>query len=347
MGTSAMSRRGLLLCAIAAVLFGISAPIAARLTDQVSGFTLAGLLYLGAALAVVPVAGRARPDAATLRRGSRRLAVAVALGGAVGPACLAFGLAHATAATSSLLLNLELIFTTLVAAIVFREHLGRSVLTGTALVFAASVLLGWDGSPDVRWGAVLIAAGCLCWAVDNCVTAALDELAPAHITLAKGIIAGSVNFAIGIALTGMPPAGAALAALGIGAFGYGISITLWVAGARELGAARGQLVFTTAPFVGAIVAWTALSEAVTAVQLVSVIVALGGVALVLDSSHLHEHDHAAFEHDHEHTHDDGHHEHTHDATISGRHQHFHRHRTLVHAHDHVPDIHHRHAHPDA
>ncbi|HWL44237.1 MAG TPA: DMT family transporter [Ilumatobacter sp.] len=338
-----MSRRGLLLCGLSAVLFGISAPLAARLTDDVSGFRLAGLLYLGAALAVLPVAGRQRPNVDTLRRGAGRLGVAVVVGGAVGPALLAFGLAHASPATSSLLLNLELIFTTVVAAIVFREHLGRRVVTGTALVFAASVVLGWEGTGDVRWGAVLIAGACLCWAIDNCVTAALDELAPAHITLTKGIIAGGANLAIGLAVAGAPPLVPALAALGIGAFGYGISITWWVAGARELGAARGQLVFATAPFVGALVAWTLLDDAVSGAQLLSVAIALGGVALVVDSGHVHEHQHAALEHDHEHRHDDGHHTHTHDEP-TGRHQHAHRHLELAHAHPHVPDVHHRHGH---
>jgi len=48
-----------------------------------------------------------------------------------------------------------------------------------------------------------------------------------------------------------------------GLVGYGVSITLWVAGARDLGAARGQLVFATAPFVGAIVAWTVFSDQIT------------------------------------------------------------------------------------
>jgi drug/metabolite transporter (DMT)-like permease len=338
-----MSRRGLVLCGLAAVLFGISAPLAARLTEDISGFGLAGLLYLGAALAVLPVAGRQRPSRDTLRRGAARLAVAVVVGGAAGPVLLAFGLPHVTPATSSLLLNLELILTTLVAAIVFREHLGSRVLAGTALVFVASVVLGWDGTADVRWGAVLIAGACLCWAIDNCVTAALDELAPALITLAKGTIAGSANLAIGVALHGPPPLGPAIAALGIGAFGYGISITLWVAGARELGAARGQLVFATAPFVGAVVAWTVLDDAVSAAQLVSVLIALGGVALVIDSSHVHEHRHAAVEHDHEHTHDDGHHGHSHDE-LEGRHRHVHQHMAFAHAHPHVPDIHHRHDH---
>lgn len=339
-----MNRRGLARCAAAAVLFGISAPLSAQLADDVRGFTLAGLLYLGAALAVLPVAGRNRPSAEAVRRGRKRLAAAVVFGGAIGPVLLAFGLVHTSAATASLLLNLELIFTTLVAAIVFREHLGRRVLAGTALVFAAGVVLGWADGGDVRLGAVLIAGACACWAIDNCVTAALDELAPAHITLVKGVIAGSVNLAIGVAVDGLPPLPAALAVLVVGAFGYGVSITLWVAGARDLGAARGQLVFATAPFVGAVVAWTVLGESVTAVQVVSVALALLGVAFVIDSGHEHEHAHAATVHDHEHTHDDGHHEHTHDDGFTGRHQHAHHHGELVHAHPHVPDLHHRHDH---
>ena len=214
-----------------------------------------------------------------------------------------------------------------------------------ALVFAAGGLLGWSGDPDLRWGALLIAAACACWAIDNCVTAALDELAPSHITLAKGLIAGTANLLIGIGVDGAPPFDATVAALVVGGFGYGASITLWVAGARGLGAARGQLVFATAPFIGAVVAWTVLGDAVTGRELLAVSVALAGVTCVLDSGHDHPHVHPAAAHDHEHRHDDGHHAHHHgelpEATV---HQHWHEHDQLVHAHPHVPDLHHRHPH---
>jgi hypothetical protein len=76
---------------------------------------------------------------------------------------------------------------------------------------------------------------------------------------------------------------------------------------------------------------------------VSVLTALGGVALVINSNHIHEHRHAAVVHDHEHTHDDGHHDHPHDE-FDGRHRHVHQHLALAHAHPHLPDIHHRHDH---
>jgi drug/metabolite transporter (DMT)-like permease len=243
-----------------------------------------------------------------------------------------------------LLLNLELVFTTLLAYFVFREHLGRRVVAGTALVVIAGIVLGWSNSSDLRWGALLIAGACCCWGVDNCVTANLDELAPVHITLAKGVIAGGANLAIGIFVGGMSVGWPTLGALVVGGVGYGASITLWVAGARDLGAARGQLVFATAPFVGAIVAWTVFRDPVRAREMASLLIAAAGVSFVLRSAHVHAHRHDAIEHDHEHVHDDLHHDHPHEPGAPSRHQHRHRHAPVVHAHPHMPDLHHRHTH---
>lgn len=339
--------RGVVRCSLAAVLFGVSAPLAARLTSDMGAFTLAGLLYLGAALAVAPWAVRARPTQTALRRAAPRLATAVVVGGAVGPVLLAAGLAHTPAASASLLLNLELVFTTLLAYLLFREHVGPRVVVGTALVVVAGAVLAWSGSADLRWGALLIAGACLCWGVDNGVTANLDQLTPSQITFAKGLIAGGANLAIGMVIATAPRGWPILGALVVGAFGYGASITLWVAGARDLGAARGQLVFATAPFVGAVVAWTVLSDPISGRQVTSLVIAAVGVSFVLRSAHEHEHAHLALDHDHEHSHDDDHHDHVHDGPVPDRHRHPHAHSARVHAHPHVPDLHHRHDHAGA
>jgi drug/metabolite transporter (DMT)-like permease len=331
--------------ALAALLFGASTPFAAQLAREVNPFTLAGLLYLGAAVAVLPGALARRPDPASLRRGAGRLTVAVVVGGAAGPVLLALGLQHASAANASLLLNLELVFTVVLAALVFREHVGRRVVAGAALVGVASVVLAGPGATaGLRLGALLIAAACLCWAVDNSVTAELDELAPAHITLAKGLVAGTANTLIGLTVAPVPVASVIGAALLIGALGYGVSITLWVAGARDLGAARAQVVFATAPFLGAVVAWSVFGEPVARTTVIALVLSAVGVALVSRSDHAHDHEHHAAVHDHEHTHDDGHHHHVHEDGFTGRHQHPHEHTAVRHSHPHVPDLHHRHSH---
>jgi drug/metabolite transporter (DMT)-like permease len=346
-----MARIGTLRCLAAAVLFGASAPAASVLARDMPALVLAGLLYLGAALAVAPAVVRRPPQVSAVRSGWKPLAVAVVAGGALGPVLLVAGLARIDAATASILLNLELVATVALAATLFREHLGHRVLAGAGLVTAGGALLVW--SPGAQWqlGGLLIAGACLCWGLDNCVTAKIDDLSPETVVLAKGLGAGSVNTLLGLVILGGGhpgiPLDDLLFALAIGAGGYGLSITLWVKGARDLGAARGQVIFATAPFVGALIAWTALGDPVTGAQLLAAALAAGGVWLSLDSVHEHPHRHEPLTHDHEHTHPDEHHTHVHADSFEGRHTHPHTHdEVLVHAHPHVPDLHHRHPHDD-
>ncbi|RBY91277.1 DMT family transporter [Blastococcus sp. TF02A-30] len=339
---------GLLQCMAAAALFGASTPLAAPLAREMNAPTLAGLLYIGAALAVAPQNLRRLPPSSALRANGSRLAVAVVLGGAVGPVLLAAGLARTSAASASLLLNLELVFTVLLAGWFFREHIGPRVAAATVLVTGAGLLLSsWNTSPDIRLGAVLVAGACLCWALDNCATANVDRLAPSFITFIKGVIAGSANLTIGLATGAGPSASDTILAVGIGMIGYGLSITLWVTGARSLGAARGQVVFSAAPFVGVLLAWTLLAEPVTAPQVVAMFLLLAGITLVMRSDHDHAHAHEPLDHVHEHEHDDHHADHEHAAGTPGRHSHPHRHEPLRHDHAHVPDLHHRHRHSAA
>jgi drug/metabolite transporter (DMT)-like permease len=344
-----MSRTGAIRCLLAAALFGASAPAASVLAQDMSTLILAGLLYLGAAVAVLPAAARRPPRLDALRSGWKPVTVAIVAGGALGPVLLVAGLARIDAATASILLNLELAATVALAATLFREHLGRRVVAGAALVIVAGAVLVWEPGAELSVGALLIVGACACWGLDNCVTARIDDLSPETVVLAKGLVAGSINVALGLAVADGGGNGITAAQVGaallVGAAGYGLSITLWVKGARDLGAARGQLIFTTAPFIGALIAWTALGDPVTAAQVAAVVLAAVGVVLSLDSAHEHPHHHEPVVHDHEHTHPDVHHTHEHSDGFVGRHSHPHGHdEELVHAHPHLPDLHHRHRH---
>jgi len=307
---------------------------------------LAGLLYLGAALAVAPWWVARRPTAGAIRRDWRPLVIAIAFGGAVGPALLTAGLVDTPPATASLLLNLELAVTVVLAATLFREHLGRAMITAAALVTLAGVLLVWQPGASISPGALFIVGACACWGLDNSVTSRIDQLSPQHVVFLKGIVAGGMNLALGLAITGAGEIDgwSVVGALAVGALGYGASITLWVRGAQQLGAARGQVIFATAPFLGAILSWVVLSDSLKAVQVVAMTIAAVGVAVSLRSGHLHRHHHHSTAHIHEHTHDDAHHEHEHSDSVDHRHSHAHEHPELAHAHPHVPDLHHRHDH---
>ena len=147
-----------------------------------------------------------------------------------------------------------------------------------------------------------------------------------------------------------------LALLAIGALGYGISIWLDLLALRDLGAAREAVLFSTAPFVGALFSLVILREAFTPQLLVAAGLMAAGVLLLLLEQHSHWHRHDVLRHAHRHRHDplggDPHHEHRHQpeelegvaADQPFWHAHEHCHGELEHAHPHVSDTHHRHRH---
>ncbi len=274
---------------------------------------------------------------------------AVVVGGGIGPVLLVAGLARTSAATASILLNTELAATALLAAVVFREHLGRRLIASAVTISVAGVLLVATPSSGIDVGALLVIGACLCWGYDNGVTAQIEQLRPEHVVFLKGLVAGSANLLIGLVTAGLglgTDLATVMIALAIGAAGYGLSITLWVLGARDLGAARAQVIFSTAPFVGVLMSWALFGNPVEQIQLFAVAMAAVGVALSLGTGHLHRHAHGAFTHEHEHRHPgDEHHEHDH-AVVVGRHSHPHQHTIVEHEHLHVPDLHHRHDHQE-
>lgn len=333
-------RNGWAWCALAAVLFGAATPATKLVVDNVGAVTLAGLLYLGAAAAVGPFALREQRSTGTLRQRSR-LMIAVGFGGGLAPVLLVLALDRTPAGTVSLFLNLELVATAVIARVFLQEHIGRRAGLGIVIVVLGGVILAGTSDAGVAVGAVLVAATCVCWGIDNAITASLDSYSPSQITLVKGVVAGSVNLLIGVVLDGAPGVTFVMAALAIGALGYGLSITMWITGARLVGAARGQVIFALAPFIGALLAWPVNGDRLTTTTVFAFSVSLVGVIVVATSHHGHVHTHELMGHAHPMDPSDPHHRPDTIEVISGTQ---HRHLAVRHEHEHLPDIHHRHTH---
>ncbi|MFL5404026.1 MAG: EamA family transporter, partial [Gemmatimonadales bacterium] len=273
---------------------------------------------------------------------------AIAFGGVLGPLLLLLGLSKTPASAASLLLNLEGVFTALLAWVVFRENVDRRIAFGMLAIVVGGALLAWQGRLELGGvsGSLLVAAACLCWAIDNNLTQKVSASDPLQIAALKGATAGTVNLALGLTFTGslqtMPQIGAALV---LGFFGYGLSLVLFVLALRSLGTARTGAYFSTAPFVGAILSILLWHEPITVTLIAAGGLMVVGVWLHLTERHIHEHTHQTLSHAHPHTHD-VHHQHSHatDDPPGELHTHAHIHEALTHSHLHFPDIHHHHGH---
>lgn len=337
---------GVLAALAAAVLFGVSTPLAKILLGSTSPWLLAALLYLGSGLGLLIVRRLMRATKVTVPRGERAwLAGAILAGGVVAPVLLLYGLARMPASGASLLLNAEGLFTALIAWFAFKENFDRRIFAGMLLIVAGAVVLSWPGEAQFGtvWPALAIIGACAAWGLDNNLTRRVSLSDATFIAMTKGLAAGTVNLLIALALGATLPAAAATGgALVLGFLSYGLSLTLFVIALRHLGTARTGAYFSTAPFAGAALALVLLREPLSWPFAVAAALMALGVWLHLSERHEHRHTHEALEHTHEHEHD-AHHDHGHDPG-GERHTHAHRHEPVTHEHPHFPDAHHRHKH---
>lgn len=303
----------------ASALFGASTPLAKQFVGDMSALLLAGLLYLGSGTGLLGL--RLLRDRGWRRPGLARsewpwLLGAIGCGGVLGPVLLMLGLASTSAASASLLLNLEGVLTALLAWLFFKENADRRVVLGMALVVAGGLLLSWPGPATGTnpggTGAALIVGACLCWALDNNLTRQVANSDALYIAGLKGIVAAAVNIGLALAMGQALPASHVMApVLLIGFLGYGISLALFVLALRGLGAARTGAYFGAAPFMGAAIAIGVFGESTSPLFWAAGLFMAAGLWLHLTERHAHPHWHG----------------------------------TLQHSHPHFPDMDHRHDHP--
>jgi len=340
---------GVLAALGAALLFGGSIPLAKWLLASMHPWLLAGLLYLGSGggLSLYRLVRRA-PKGRLAPGEWPWLAGAILAGGVVAPVLLMFGLTGMPAASTSLLLNAEGVFTALLAWFAFRENFDRRIALGMAAIVAGALVLSWPQEARLGsiWPALAVLGACFAWGIDNNLTRKVALADATWIAAIKGVAAGSANLALALWLGATWPAVPQLAAaLLIGALAYGVSLAQFVVGLRHLGTARTGAYFSVAPFFGALLAIPLLGEALDHRLLIAGALMAVGVWLHLTEQHRHEHTHVVLAHEHAHVHD-AHHQHPHDEPVplGQPHRHAHRHAPVSHAHAHFPDAHHRHDH---
>ncbi|MEI6034047.1 MAG: DMT family transporter, partial [Verrucomicrobiae bacterium] len=198
------SNKGIASAILAAVLFGVSTPLAKLAISACDPVLVAGLLYLGSGFGLAAVralrsaSGAAQKETPVSVSDLPWLAGAILAGGVAGPVFLLLGLLTTTGSAASLLLNLEAVATASIAWVVFRENVDKRIFFGFALILFGGILLSIPGGGHfaISPGAGLIAAACLFWGIDNNLTRKISGSDPSQIAMWKGLVAGGVNVCI-------------------------------------------------------------------------------------------------------------------------------------------------------
>ena len=273
---------------LAAALYALNAPASKLLLQNVPPTMMAGFLYLGAG------AGMAVMGLVRKRRGHGRQEMRLkkkdlpyTLGMVVldiaAPIFLMIGLKRTTAANASLLNNFEIVATSLIALLVFKERIGKRLWTAIGLITLSSILLSVEdaGCFQFSFGSLFVLAACVCWGMENNCTRCLSRSDPMEIVVIKGFGSGIGSVIIGLTVgESLPVWGDILKILLLGFVAYGLSIYFYVYAQRDLGAAKTSAYYAVAPFIGVLLSFLIFRELPGALFFIALGIMIAGTWLV-------------------------------------------------------------------
>lgn len=202
------------------------------------------------------------------------------------------GLAHTTAANSSLLMATVPIFVALLSAALGIERVGAQRWLGILLSFGGIILitLGANGRIDLSsshlLGDGLMLGGAITWAVYTVASKPLlARYSPLYLTAITMVPGTLVWLAIGLpAMMAQdwtaPSLGAWGGLLYSAIFSVGVAFLIWFNGVQKIGNARTAVYSNGTPVFATLLAWLILGERMTWLQILGAVVILVGVALV-------------------------------------------------------------------
>ena len=321
---------------LAAVFYAINVPISKVLLQHVGPTTMAALLYLGAGIGIGMMSlfnKKDREKAESLTKAELPYIVGMIVLDIAAPIFLMLGISYGSSANASLLGNFEIVATTVIALILFKEAVTKRLWVAIGLITLSSILLSFEGTDSFHfsYGSLLVIMATVCWGLENNCTRELSSKSTYQIVMLKGLCSGLGALVISlIKKESFPGFGYIAIALALGFVAYGLSIFMYVRAQNVLGAAKTSAYYAVNPLIGALLAFVFLSESLSWMYVIALIVMVIGSALVVVDTFIRQHDH---EHQHAFTHTHGGSTHTHTV----RHSHVHKH--------YLTEEKHRHRHP--
>lgn len=327
-----------ILYALAAALFyALNVPCSKLLLEHVAPTYMAGFLYLGAGLGVGIMYlfhWKNETKEERLSKADMPYTVGMVVLDIIAPILLMIGINIGTSSNASLLGNFEIVATTIIALVVFREKVSKWLWIAIGLITLSSIILSFEGAGSFQFsiGSLFVLGATTCWGLENNCTKNISDKSTHQIVTVKGFFSGGGSLITALLLKEkVPELRYVFCALLLGFVAYGLSIFTYIRAQKNLGAAKTSAYYAVAPFIGVLLSFVLLHESLSINYIAALIVMTAGTVFVvydtLVHSHTHQHTHT-FVHTHDGT------THTHTVTHSHAHNHYvsddrHKHRHSV------------------
>lgn len=261
-GNSA-NKKGIAIALLAAVCYSISSPLSKLILNYLSPTLMAGFLYLGAGICMLfiylfrLVYKKKIKKEKKLTKKDLPYVFGMVILDIAAPILMMFGLSTTSAANASLLNNFEIVMTSLIALLFFKEKISPRLWLGIGAITISCVILTFESYEALNFnlGSILILLAALCWGAENNCTKKISSSDPLEIVFIKGLCSGTGSIIIGLCIgerIELANIWSVFVTLGVGLIAYGLSIFLYIYAQRFIGAAKTSAYYAINPFIAAI-----------------------------------------------------------------------------------------------
>ena len=313
---------------LAAALYAINIPLSKLLLNYIDPTMMASYLYLGAGIGIGIVFLITKKKAVEKGEKYEKITkkdlpyvMGMIILDIAAPILLMFGLLDSVSSNASLLNNFEIVCTSLIALLIFKEAVSKRMWLAISLITLSSFFLSFEDISSFKfsWGSILVLLATLCWGLENNCTKNLSNKNTYHIVFLKGIFSGLGSLIVAVCLReSFAKVQYFVLALILGFVAYGLSIFFYIKAQGIIGAAKTSAYYAIAPFIGTLLSFIIFKERPTLAYLIGLMIMIFGTAIVvidtLAKKHSHTHVHTiththdgsthshTLEHDHEHNH---------------------------------------------
>ena len=288
---TSLNRKAVIFAVLAAALYALSTPFSKVIMNEIPPSFMAGFLYLGAGTGML-ITNAFRKDTTTSVKAFSHSNMPYLIGMVVldiiAPIMLMLALTSSPAANISLINNFEIVATSVIALIIFREKISGKLWTGIILITVASIMLSFEGTESLVFTkySVFALIACVAWGFENNCTRKLSSGDPIKIVVIKGL--GSGIGAIIVAVCAGEQISLSvniLYALLLGFVAYGLSVFFYIKAQKELGAAKTSAYYAVSPFIGALLSLIICVNLPNLFFLIScLIMGIGTIFVTIDST---------------------------------------------------------------
>lgn len=279
---------------LAAALYAVNIPVSKLLLNHAGATVTAAFLYLGAGIGLLAYGGieklvKSGKKQERLTKKELPYTVSMVVLDIIAPILLMLGIARTNSANVSLLNNFEIVATSVIALVVFKEAISKKLWLAIFMVTVASVILSFEGMGafELNEGSIFVLGACICWGFENNCTKMISNKSSTEIVVIKGCFSGMGSFIIALLLGERIPEAKWIAAiLLLGFVAYGLSIKFYIMAQKHLGAAKTSAYYSIAPFLGVAFSMAILGERpVMQFYIALAIMAVSTAVMVNDTIH--------------------------------------------------------------